>query len=128
MSLDRERIDALEAENDELRERISQLEAELYGDDWCCPVDFRLTRAEALLLSLLVKNERMSKELAHRALCDRQGADTEPKIVDVFICKARKKLAPFGVHIHTLWGTGYYLDAETRQALADGTFLQERAA
>lgn len=29
------------------------------------------------------------------------------KIIDVFICKIRKKLEPLGVSIDTVWGRGY---------------------
>jgi DNA-binding response OmpR family regulator len=38
------------------------------------------------------------------------GEDIEPKIIDVFACKLRKKLAPLGLHIGTSWGRGYYLE------------------
>lgn len=31
----------------------------------------------------------------------------ELKIVDVYICKIRKKIAPLGLHIETIWGQGY---------------------
>lgn len=41
--------------------------------------------------------------------CDRIDEDPEIKIVDVFICKLRKKLKPFGVSIGTIWGQGYSL-------------------
>ena len=37
------------------------------------------------------------------------GEEVEPKIVDVFVCKMRRKLAKFGVDIMTVWGTGYSL-------------------
>jgi DNA-binding response OmpR family regulator len=39
------------------------------------------------------------------------GGDGEPeiKIIDVYICKARKKLLPIGVRIDTVWGKGYAL-------------------
>ena len=37
--------------------------------------------------------------------------DREPeiKIIDVYICKVRKKLKPIGVRIDTMWGKGYAL-------------------
>lgn len=39
--------------------------------------------------------------------------DAEPgeKIIDVFICKLRKKIEPLGIRIETAWGTGYSLGA-----------------
>lgn len=39
--------------------------------------------------------------------------DDEPdqKIVDVFVCKLRRKLEPLGLEIGTAWARGYYLVA-----------------
>ena len=34
----------------------------------------------------------------------------EIKIIDVFICKLRKKITPLGITIGTAWGRGYYLE------------------
>lgn len=33
------------------------------------------------------------------------------KIVDVFVCKLRKKIVPLGLNIGTSWGRGYFLEA-----------------
>lgn len=42
--------------------------------------------------------------------------EPEAKIIDVFICKLRKKLKPLGAHpVETVWGRGYVL----RDAVAD---------
>jgi two-component system, cell cycle response regulator CtrA len=51
------------------------------------------------------------------------GADDEPesKIIDVFICKLRKKLANASGgldYIETVWGRGYTLREPTKQAIA----------
>jgi two-component system, cell cycle response regulator CtrA len=36
--------------------------------------------------------------------------EPDPKIIDVFVCKLRKKLAGYGEHhIETVWGRGYAL-------------------
>lgn len=42
--------------------------------------------------------------------------DSEPeiKIIDVYICKARKKLEQIGVRIDTVWGKGYVLAVTAR--------------
>jgi DNA-binding winged helix-turn-helix (wHTH) protein len=37
----------------------------------------------------------------------------EPKIVDVFMCKVRKKLKDQGYDVITEWGRGYMLSAES---------------
>lgn len=44
------------------------------------------------------------------------GEEPDAKIVDVFICKARKKIAPFGIQIETLWGQGYRLPPASKAA------------
>lgn len=38
-----------------------------------------------------------------------EGEMPEIKIIDVFVCKLRKKLEPLGLYIGTIWGRGYYL-------------------
>ena len=37
--------------------------------------------------------------------------------VDVFVCKVRRKLKPFGVAIRTIWGVGYAIDEPQRGLL-----------
>lgn len=39
------------------------------------------------------------------------GEEPMEKIIDVFICKLRKKVEPLGVRIETTWGSGYALGA-----------------
>ena len=41
----------------------------------------------------------------------------DEKIIDVWICKMRKKLAKQGISIETEWGQGYYLTDETKAKL-----------
>lgn len=36
-----------------------------------------------------------------------EADEAEIKIIDVFVCKLRKKLKPLGVEIATVWGRGY---------------------
>jgi two-component system cell cycle response regulator CtrA len=47
--------------------------------------------------------------------------EPEAKIIDVFICKLRKKLATASGgqdYIETIWGWGYALREPTKQAIA----------
>jgi two-component system cell cycle response regulator CtrA len=57
--------------------------------------------------------------------------EPELKIVDVFICKLRKKLGESGRHIETVWGRGYRLvDAPMEKLTVDETAamtLEEKA-
>ena len=44
--------------------------------------------------------------------------EPKAKIIDVFVCRVRKKVAPLGVDIQTVWGRGYALGV--RPALIKG--------
>jgi two-component system cell cycle response regulator CtrA len=40
--------------------------------------------------------------------------EPQMKIIDVFVCKMRKKLQSWDIEISTLWGRGYYLTREMK--------------
>jgi hypothetical protein len=78
-----------------------------------------LTSCESALLATLVRRKRASKAVLYNAVYgdvaeqDRPG----PKIIDVFVCKIRRKLQEYAsktgtdpVTLGTLWGTGYTID------------------
>lgn len=112
------RLEALEAENARLRDRCEHLEA-LAGHRWLAPCEWSLTASETKVMGVLIARELASKDAIMAALYRNDGRDeAEIKIVDVFICKLRKKVAPFGVTILTVWGAGYRLPPEQRAALA----------
>lgn len=58
-----------------------------------------------------------------------ERADNAPevKIIDVFICKIRPKLEPFGIRIETQWGQGWFMDAASKDELR-GLLEARRAA
>ncbi len=73
-----------------------------------------LTRKEYQMLALLSlrKGETVTKEMFLNHLYSCMEDEPELKIIDVFICKLRKKLqaARDGQHyIETVWGRGYML-------------------
>jgi two-component system, cell cycle response regulator CtrA len=73
----------------------------------------RLTGTECLILELLSlhKDTTVTKEMFLNHLYG-EGDEPEMKIIDVFVCKLRKKLAQAdrGKHyIETIWGRGYAL-------------------
>ena len=119
MGLAQQRIDALEAENDELRERVRQLEEEAsVVSAWRAPLEFGLTPAEEKILAALMSRDMATKVYLHQALADASGfCAAEIKIVDVYICKLRKKLNPFGVPVQTHWGRGYSISNQARDML-----------
>ena len=86
------------------------------------PLQFRLVRQ-------LV--EAFPATIARTRLFDRlyDHLDPEPKIVDIVVCKIRRKLAGLGLVVTTSWGVGYAIAAaEGEDALAEGlkTFKDTR--
>ena len=120
-----EREAVLEAENDMLRARIADLEAQLFAPDgWAAPLEWQLTGSEACVMGVLIGRERVTKDAVMAALYREFAKDeAEPKIVDVFVCKIRKKLKPFGVVIETIWGQGWRLADGQREALKHGAVM-----
>jgi two-component system, cell cycle response regulator CtrA len=110
--------DALKRENQMLREKIAALQAEL-GMTIEPGVALGLTWKEAAVVALLAKRGQATREQVMAALYTaRTDKDTpEPKIADVFICKARAKLRRHGITIKTIWGQGWQMDAENRDRL-----------
>jgi DNA-binding response OmpR family regulator len=109
------RVEALELENDRLRDEIERLRSGGAAFGFIPPAEWRLTQKETRVLEVLLRLPMASKDQI-MAGCYVPGADDEPmiKIVDVFICKMRRKLRPFAIEIRTLWGVGYTMDAEAK--------------
>jgi two-component system cell cycle response regulator CtrA len=105
------RLEALEAENLRLLDRIDMLERALGSDAGpLFPVEFGLTGSEAKVLNLLMLRDAVCKDGFMDAIYRGRGDDEpEVKIIDVFICKLRRKIRPFGVEIKTIWGRGYQM-------------------
>lgn len=113
--MDDARAEALQNENDRLRARIEQLEAAL-GLTFLAPLEWGLTGRQTRLFGALMAREILTKQAAMTALYTDVCDDDEPqiKIIDVFICHIRRKVKPFGIEIHTVWGTGYRLTPESK--------------
>ena len=115
------RIAALEAENDTLREHVRQLSATIAGDnDKPLPREWGLTPAEERIVMALTRAEVATKERLLDVVHNGRPED-EPaiKIIDVFMCKIRKKLAPYDVSITTIWGRGYMMPAASKRKIAE---------
>lgn len=72
-----------------------------------------LTPLEAQILQLMGDGTVRTKEQIMTALYWDRIADGEVpavKIIDVWVCKTRKKLAGTGIVIQTMWGRGYWLE------------------
>lgn len=113
-------IDRLERENAKLREAnailqsVQETEFEDEPDDAPAipaPLDMKLTASERQLLLALVASHGQVVE--HEALYTRvygPRGKVAPKIIDVFICKVRRKLRDHWpeAEIVTQWGRGYF--------------------
>lgn len=108
-------VATVEAENETLRERIRHLESML-GYRLTIPIMFDLTASEGRMLSAMLTRDLMSRQQLLDALYGHKPVDDEPeiKIIDVYACKMRKKLKPFGIYISSKWGQGYYLTKEAK--------------
>ncbi|RUM06789.1 winged helix-turn-helix domain-containing protein [Rhizobium chutanense] len=92
-----------------LEERVRQLEEALMPASVMAPIEYQLTANEARVFSHLASRDFGTKQSIMMALYSDRAEEPEIKIVDVFVCKMRRKLKPFGVRIETIWGQGYRL-------------------
>jgi hypothetical protein len=83
-----------------------------------CARVFKATRLETVVLSVLVRRNEATKQQIHHAIEQNrpgEGAEeTDVKMVDVVICKLRRKLKEYNLKIDTVWGTGYLMPADDR--------------
>lgn len=120
------RLEVVERENETLRERIAQLEELLRGKE-PPPIEFSLTGSEAIVFGLLTTRGLVTKDAMLAALYHNSGKEeAEAKIADVFVCKLRKKLKPFGIQITTIWGRGWEMSAASKQLVRE--FSETRVA
>ena len=127
MNLRDEYVLALERENEVLLERIAGLEEKL-GLRVEVPFALGLSGQEARLFGMLLKRDLVTKDAGMVALYAHKssGEEADQKIVDVFICKMRKKLAPFSIIVETHWGQGWFLGQRSKE-IARAMLPSERA-
>lgn len=112
----------------QLIERIYELEARIDAMRPDATADargnlartFRLTKKETALLMALADGRLHSKDSLLSMI---YGGVDEPelKIIDVFVCKLRRKLEGVAIDIGTVWGQGYVIeDAEPLRAVMRG--------
>lgn len=64
------------------------------------------------MLALMLKRDEVTKEQLHAVIENARppGREiTEIKMVDVMICKLRKKIKVHEIEVKTMWGLGYYI-------------------
>lgn len=75
---------------------------------------FKITPAMSRVFAALLRRPEMTKATLHLAV-QREGREfTDPKIVDVMICKLRKVMPKYDIDIKTIWGRGYFIPAESK--------------
>ncbi|BAQ44358.1 putative two component transcriptionalregulator, winged helix family [Methylobacterium aquaticum] len=107
---------------DEQREEIRRLE-EALAPTVSLPPSWRLTALERDVLFALMRGVQMSKERIHTIVYGVRCDDPpHVKIIDVAICKIRRKLAVYcpDALITTVWGQGYIIEAASLSALKSG--------
>lgn len=82
-----------------------------------CARFFKASPLEAAMLAVMLRRNEVTKEQLHTVVeRKRQGKPpTDQKIVDVMICKLRKKLLPHDIIIETMWGMGYLIPLAGRE-------------
>lgn len=112
-------ITNLRAQLDDARFQIRQLSVAEKPEMISAGRVFGLTPKEARILTTLLRRETATRTTLYHALYD--GAmdvgERDPKIIDVFICKLRKKLRPHGIVVDNVWGSHYSMDAENKAKL-----------
>lgn len=108
--------------NDELEEENHQLRAHVFGPpEWKAPEEFDLTPGEEAVLRCLLARDRVAEKWliieATRSIPSTKKDEPDAKISNVWVCKVRAKLKPFGLKIRNEWGVGYQLEPETRARL-----------
>lgn len=64
------------------------------------------------------KGKLRSKEQLLRAVAPMVDEEPEIKIVDVYVCKIRRKLKHTSIEIQTVWGDGYRLISTAKMEIA----------
>lgn len=116
-------------------DHLPQMKVKPSDDDilFACRRQLKLTSLEAGFLVVLLKHDRAEKAKLHHVIeQQRQARSTRPdtmeltdlKMVDVMICKLRKKMRDLDPRfvIETVWGGGYYVDDEVKRLIVDRIF------
>jgi len=85
-----------------------------------CARFFKCSPLEAAMLAAMLRRDQVTKEQLHGVIEHSRANQTtkeatDQKMVDVMICKLRKKLRPFEIVIETMWGIGYLIPPKCRE-------------
>ena len=115
-----------------LADHVPQFSTELSENDlrFAARKVFKLTPLEAAILVTLLRCDHADKARLHTVIENQrfsraQNPDrlecTDPKMVDVMICKLRKRLksANETYTVMTVWGSGYYVEPLVQKAILE---------
>lgn len=118
------KINLLQVQNRELRERNSALEIRLakvelmVADADELPYGLPpLSKMETQFLKLLIARQTVSDDMAMTAFYADRANPPGRKVLDVFICHLRRKLKPYKISIDRQWGVGWTLSPASRNAI-----------
>lgn len=81
----------------------------------------KATRLEAIIFAMLLKRHEATKAQLHTVVEQNRPTEnsspTDPKMIDVIICRLRAKLKPYDAKITTVWGLGYRMDQADRDKM-----------
>lgn len=99
-------------------DRIEELEG-LLGLTLKLPNEFGLTQTEMKCVGAILRRGCINQEAIYAAIYGSKPDNEQPdiKIIDVYICKIRKKLKARGYVLKNLFGIGYYFEGKDREAL-----------
>lgn len=80
---------------------------------------YGLTPMEQAIVGLLCERGSASRQDILRALYPERKAPPAPKIIDVVVCRCRRKLASAGVSIETEWGVGFVMPDSSRERVRE---------
>lgn len=112
---------SLAEENDMLREQNRQLRSLLVADAPAANIYRKLgvTGVKAELLALLMKHERVSREMAMEAIYGHQPDQPDETIINVMLTHLRKILGHHAVDIQNIWAVGWFISPEHKKLIRE---------
>lgn len=113
-------------ENERLQEQVRRLQ-EMLVPPFVIPENWGLTKTQKRTLSILLSANFVSKERLFASLYGDRLDSPGQETVGALVCLLRKKLAPFGIVITTIWGEGYRLENRNELAKQLNQFVGDAA-